>query len=491
MIGMKHALMNFVAHLASREKRAISAIFKSPRVGAVVFVVAIMVGSLFVTSTASAAPKQGGRYLFLIETSSAMSPEKAAIKKSIDLLIQSGLNGQMKYGDTIGVWTYSDKLNTDCPMIMWRGEHAQDIDSAINEWLSQQKYSHRAQFSNVQPALQKVINVSEKLMIIWISSGDDSITNTPFDKQIGELHKEFRDSFRKDNIPFVTLLAVRRGEVRDYTVNPGDAKVRLPDILQKEAQEDAAKAAAAAALAAQTPPPPSKPPLVIKIGPDPEILAAKSNAMKEAAAAVLAATNVPAAAPAITNSNATTAVVSPQTNTAAVTNSQTNAVVAAVPQTNLAPPSVVAPTVKTNAVIASNAPLPAAVQQPIAVTAPAAKTNVAVVSNTAVASNVSTPLTSSVPAIVSKPTTSPRPSMHQPRESEPVPAPTVVASAGLNWTYLGTALGLLALVGGFVIFLILKSGGPKGPSFISQSMTRERLNSGESTPSSDNPGGHD
>jgi len=378
-----------------------------------------------------AAPaKQEGRYLFLIEISQAMDANKTALRKSIRSIIESGLSGQMKYGDTIGLWTYNDKLNSEFPMVIWQSEHSQDIENAVDFWMSKQKFVHRSDVSKALPLLQKIVKASQRLTIIWMTTGNDRLTGLPFDVEISELQKEFRDGFRKQHIPFVTLLTVRKGVLTDFTVNPGDAKLRLPEVIVKET---------AAPVVVETNPAPAvipavqKPPLIIHVGPSPELVQQKLEAGKAAEAG---------------QSNAVAVVPSPQPST---TNS---AAVAQPPSTTNAPVVVTEkPIVATPAPVQSNVVV-------VPATSPAAVTNA--ISNT--------PLTSIA---------APNPAAAE--------ASAVVTPPQTKTLLFAIITAISALIAGLIIFFVKKSNTHKGPSFISQSMTREHLNSGASTPSSDKP----
>ncbi|MDB6056242.1 MAG: hypothetical protein JWO95_86 [Verrucomicrobiales bacterium] len=385
--------------------------------------------------------KQEGRYLFLIETSEAMDANKVALRKAMRSIIESGLNGQMKYGDTIGVWTYNDKLKTDFPMILWRNEHVQDVQSAVDFWMSKQKFVHRSDLSKGMPLLQSIIKASQKLTIIWMTTGNDQITGLPFATEIAELQKEFRDGFRKQHIPFVTLLAVRKGVIADFTVNPGDAKLRLPEVMEKEAAAPVVVATAPSAPVVEAPPVAKKPPLIIHVGPSPESVLEKSNA---AIAAIKAAaqTNIPATQQTATNA---TPVAKPEI----TTNAPVDKPIVTTPQP-----------LKSNDIVAAVTAPVAATSAPVA----AMPTN-AIVAPTNRASNAS--------VVTSNPST---------------PAPVVVSVSQSNGILIALGAGGVVLLAGiFILLLVRKANAPKGPSFISQSMTREHLNSVASKPSSNNP----
>ncbi|MGZ5544667.1 MAG: hypothetical protein ACXWIU_08320 [Limisphaerales bacterium] len=406
------------------------------------------------TASEKAAPeKQEGRYLFLIETSQAMDANKTALRKSIRSIIESGLNGQIKYGDTIGLWTYNDKLQTDFPMVMWRNEHVQDVESAVDFWMSKQKFVHRSDLSKALPLLQKIVKASQKLTIIWMTTGNDHLTGLPFNKAIDDLQKEFRDSFRKQHVPFVTLLAVRKNVLVDFTVNPGDVKLRLPEVMEKEAAAAQAAQPTAAPAEVAAPAPVKKPPLIIRVGPSPELVEQRSNAAIAAIKAAQANAEAPIASPQQPATN-TAAVVKPETtiNAPVVTNKAPTVVESPIAAT---PPSV-----QSNAVVPLSSPV-VATSAPVAVVA---KTNLPV----------------AISVVAPQPTTA---------ASAPAVTPeqAVVAPAQPKTMWIAVGSGVLALIVGLTIFFVKKSSAPRCPSFISQSMTREHLSSSASKPSSDNP----
>ena len=59
------------------------------------------------------------RFLFIINTSAAMRPMTNGIRDAVLGLLQSRMQGQMRDGDTFGIWTYDDQLHTDFPMQIW------------------------------------------------------------------------------------------------------------------------------------------------------------------------------------------------------------------------------------------------------------------------------------------------------------------------------------------------------------------------------------
>src|SRR5262245_45379560 len=50
------------------------------------------------------------RWLLVVDTSRRMEARKDGIVKTVTGLIMSGMNGQMRRGDTLGIWTFNEKL---------------------------------------------------------------------------------------------------------------------------------------------------------------------------------------------------------------------------------------------------------------------------------------------------------------------------------------------------------------------------------------------
>src|SRR5206468_280197 len=135
---------------------------------------------------------------------------------------------------------------------------------------------------------------------------------------------------RKQRIPFVTLLAVRNGAIVDFTVNPGDSKIRLPAVMEKEASEPKVATSNPPSAEATAPTAPKKEPLIIKVGPSPELIE-----QKKAAEAARLQTNTPAVTtPPPANANPAPAPQAASTNIAAVATNKPPAV----PATNVVAP---------------------------------------------------------------------------------------------------------------------------------------------------------
>src|SRR3954453_2896530 len=72
--------------------------------------------------TRPAAPV-ANRFLFVVETSSAMLPFEHAGRQAAFDLLYSGIDGQIHSGDSIGVWTFGESVHAGIfPMQVWLPE---------------------------------------------------------------------------------------------------------------------------------------------------------------------------------------------------------------------------------------------------------------------------------------------------------------------------------------------------------------------------------
>ncbi len=223
---------------------------------------------------------EGNRFLLIVETSKAMRRQGDAALATIDELLRSGIHGQLRPGDSLGLWTYNEELYTGrLPVQEWTPKLAKDIRERIEECITQHKLEKTADLKKVLPMLAKVVKDSEFITVILVSSGEQDIAGTPFDRQINQCYKAWRDRQRnpikpseaisKDGTepltlteqqrkafrPFVTVFRGERGELTQYSVNPVPWPIEVPSLPP---ERDVFKLAQhkPAAVPAKTAPPP-------------------------------------------------------------------------------------------------------------------------------------------------------------------------------------------------------------------------------------------
>ncbi len=185
------------------------------------------------TNEMKAAP-QPDRYLLIVETSKSMQRREDPVLEIVQDMLMSGLDGQFRDGDTLGVWTFNEDLSAGhLPLQTWFSSERQNITQRVLALLRGQKYEKQANYDKVAPALGRVISDSRRLTVILISSGDWKMRGTPFDDRINGSYQQWREQQRKARLPFVTILCARKGELGAYAVNTPPWPLQVPHLAEE------------------------------------------------------------------------------------------------------------------------------------------------------------------------------------------------------------------------------------------------------------------
>ncbi|MGO8698824.1 MAG: hypothetical protein ACLQVY_14010 [Limisphaerales bacterium] len=390
-------------------------------------------------------PHMENRFLFIVETSSDMKSRADEVTRAVVGLLNSDLNGELRQGDTIGLWTYSASLHPEFPMQVWSGEKKEEIAELARQYLRQVRFERLGRLDKVWPALRQAVAKSERLTVIFIYDSDEIMRGTPFDRDINALQKKYRREFHTENLPVVTVLSARGGQFFDYTINyPGS--ISLPHTANPLPPPETNAPPVVAAPPPPAPPAPTNPPVEAKPLRVIEIVRKTPT------------TNGPAPATVNATPVAPPLAIAPEAKplrTIEIANN--NPAPATLPPTAVTPPSAA---LETTAAVVASPPVATtqAVSPPPATAAPAALANANVAAAPAPASR-----TESSPAVV--PPVAPAP--------QPAPMPVTIASTGQQAALFVIAISLLVIAAALVIFLLRRSRGAHS-SLISQVIDRPR-----------------
>ncbi len=208
------------------------------------------------------------RYLLIVERSHAMQKRAEGTTQLINDLFRSSMGGQLRPGDSVGLWTYNEELyGGRFPVQQWTTNAQAFLLRRVLAFLSEQKCEKSPRLDKVLPAMRRLITDSEFITIILISSGAGEMRGTGFDSQINEAFRVWRDQQQQARMPFVTVLRACRGQLTHYAVNPAPWQVKLPPLPEELLVARTQPKPAAAAK----PKPPPVPPLIM-IGKKPELV---------------------------------------------------------------------------------------------------------------------------------------------------------------------------------------------------------------------------
>jgi hypothetical protein len=186
----------------------------------------------------------GSRFLFILDTSASMKSISEAERQALFDLLFSGMDGYMRTGDTIGVWTFSDEVSAGkFPMQIWDSDHPVEVASRATKFLRGQEFAGNNQVEELMSKLTSVIRAVTNLNIIILSDGDTKMLGTPVDADINAAYATRGKERKAAKKPFVTSLIVQDGRIaRGAVTLPGES-IQLP---QRAAAKLAVKAVPAA-----------------------------------------------------------------------------------------------------------------------------------------------------------------------------------------------------------------------------------------------------
>jgi len=384
------------------------------------------------------------RFLFVVDTSSAMRGYAGAVVQTVGDLLTTDMRGELRQGDTIGLWLYNDKLDTQYPMEVWSKADRDAVADDMTAFLRGRPYEKQAHLEKVMPVLNQVIKSSQRVTVILIFDGSGAIQGTPFDKDIHTLQKKYARELRAAHVPFVTVLTARDGAVYDYTINyPGSIAIPHTANPEKPVETNAPVAPAAAIV---TPPVTNAP---VKPRQPSSIIMSRAPVVIQPAPA--------APAP----------VAPPETTSA------TFVIVPAPPRAAPVPPP--PPVAATAAPAVPVVP----VSQPAVVTATPPAASAVATSQPAIVAAVPAPREAAPPT---PPVSSPisvtandlPPSAPAPPVAPTAPVAAISPAGGAPLTLFIAAFVLLTFAVVLVVFLVRRSRGAPQPSLISQSIDRPR-----------------
>ena len=218
------------------------------------------------STNAAALPRPVYRFLFLIDTSSAMSRQKAVTMDTMSRLILSGIGGRMQSGDAWNLWTIDDQLHTNAfPAQRWDPQQRADVANGVFRFLRAQRFNKKkAPLEKSLAAVAEEAQRSGALTVLLFTDGSAPVKGTPFDEPINEIFTKHAAGMRKSKKPFVTVFVAQEGRFSAHAVSPGGERIYIPRPPEAVAAARNAEARAKE-KAADVSPPPSRTPTAEEI----------------------------------------------------------------------------------------------------------------------------------------------------------------------------------------------------------------------------------
>jgi len=178
------------------------------------------------------APADGNRFLFVVATSQSMERFEHSGRQAVFDLIYSGIDSQMRAGDTYGVWTFSDQIHAGVfPLQVWNPKATLPLASRVGLFLEAQKYGKGARLDRVMAKLLPLIRSVKDVNVLIIADGESRLKGTPFDDRINSACQKIGFNARRAKKPLVTTLAARNGKIISGSVVIAGEPVNLPGLV--------------------------------------------------------------------------------------------------------------------------------------------------------------------------------------------------------------------------------------------------------------------
>lgn len=226
------------------------------------FILLAFLGLCFPASTFG---QSSNRWLFIFETTSSMRHRTNGVFDETQDLLKSGMHGLIRPGDTIGIWTFNDRLPESAPLQTWSPQASSKIIHHTLQFLIARQYEKSARMNEMLTNMLNIVDSSPFITVILFTDGEDPIAGTPFDTQINEVYKAGYRQQKKASMPIVTVLRGVAGEITTNTVNMAPWPADIPPVPPPPPPPPPKPRAAA-----PKPPPPPPVPSLIYNGRKPE-----------------------------------------------------------------------------------------------------------------------------------------------------------------------------------------------------------------------------
>src|SRR5215831_16924462 len=168
-------MRNTAFHLARTPWVSPACLSRAALLGAKLLGLLLIMGALLVLggeTTPGKSADSGHRYLLIFETTRTMRPRIEGVLKTVQSLLGSSMSGQLRAGDTLGLWTFNESLNTGrFPLQAWSLEDADAITGRVLTFVKAQACEQQAQLEPILFAVRSLIEKSDHITVILFSSG--------------------------------------------------------------------------------------------------------------------------------------------------------------------------------------------------------------------------------------------------------------------------------------------------------------------------------
>ncbi len=208
-------------------------ILRAAKVGGVAILLVSLCSASVVAQSGTNPPSQAHRYLFIVETSRGMRDRARGVFNELKQALDTGLNGQIQQGDTVGIWTFNENVYQGLfPSQKWSQPTQLAFAVRLPALLEPETYQKRARLEKLLPEMLQTISGNEAITVVLVASGEGTMKGTPFDDQINAAWKEWHDEQEGAKMPIVTVLRARMDEITEWSLTPAPRPIEMPTVAK-------------------------------------------------------------------------------------------------------------------------------------------------------------------------------------------------------------------------------------------------------------------
>ncbi len=187
-------------------------------------------------------PLPPGRFLFMVDTSLSMRARADGLLQTVEALLASGLDGRLRPGDSIGLWTFNQEVYAGrFPLQTWTPTTRTAVTANVLEFLRNQRYEKKTDLDQVLRKALPLVRGSQAITLVLFTDGEEPVRGTPFDDDINAVFRESRREQARVRMPFVTVLRAENRQFARHVVGLPPWRIQIPPLPIEEKAIAAAK----------------------------------------------------------------------------------------------------------------------------------------------------------------------------------------------------------------------------------------------------------
>jgi hypothetical protein len=186
-------------------------------------------GAVILAQNAAPKPPRNGRYLLVFDVSRPMRPLASSLRTNVLNLLGRDMNEQLRAGDTVGVWTFNERVyDGQVPLQVWSPQTKDAYLGTLSGFLKKMRYEKKMRFDALWKELLPLIKGSDEITVVLFTSGEDKLSGTPYDSQINTFFEDQHFLQKKKSLLFIVMLRAKHGDFLGGDVSLAAEQMKFP-----------------------------------------------------------------------------------------------------------------------------------------------------------------------------------------------------------------------------------------------------------------------